>query len=154
VIGSFLRQLCGQLDNVPDALLTAYTHSTRRGQYIPPKLDMMENCLVEIAKSRAVYLLIDALDESPCGQELAHVLLGLCEQSSKINALLASRSDFVIRKSISDVCYIELGHHITEMDGDIQDYINGRLSSDSLKHLSANIRDLVSCSLHLKSLGM
>ncbi|KAI8724287.1 NACHT domain-containing protein [Fusarium sp. LHS14.1] len=154
IMGAILGQICTQMRHFPKELENSFQKSTDQGWGQPPTVEMISKVIKALSTKRRAYLFIDGIDEVEDPKSLAEILGSLSDSSSCVNVLVSSRNDVAIQRALSDVRRVSLEHHVSEIDQDIERYVAKRLTGDQdLAWLSADVQNLVSSSLLLKSKG-
>lgn len=134
MLRTLLLQLAGQLSEGATFLERLYG-SYKLGP--PPPSTLSEYLRLLIQRFRQVYILIDALDESPRYEEQGRVL-GALEmirrwKLASLHLLVTSRDEPDIRQSLKPAKEEEVLMKGTEIDQDINDFISGYLNTKLLK---------------------
>lgn len=131
MLRALLMQLSGQMgDGQKDLeqLHKSYNQGT------PPTPVLIEHLRHLIKKFHHVFILLDALDESPRYSQREQVLDLLEEMRGwslpGLHMLVTSRDEPDIRQSLIPVCDQETVMRNAEIDNDISDYISYRLKTD------------------------
>jgi hypothetical protein len=131
MLRALLLQLSGQLSDT-NADLDRLHDSYRIG--IPPAAVLITHLRHLIQKFNQVYILLDALDESPRYSQRDHVL-NATETVRKwllpgLHLLVTSRDEPDIRESLRPTGDQEVVMKNIEIDQDISDFISGQLTMD------------------------
>jgi hypothetical protein len=131
MLRALLLQLSGQLSDGRADL--ARLHSSY-GNGTPPAAVLIEHLRHLIRKFQQVYILLDALDESP-RYGARELVLDVIETMRKwtlsgLHLFVTSRDEPDIRESISPFVEQEVMMKNAEIDQDIVDFISGRLDTD------------------------
>ncbi len=131
MLRALLLQLSGQLsDNYMDL---AHLHNSY--QTSPPPAEILIECLHSlIRKFRQVYILLDALDESPRYEQRDHILNTIRTMRKWLlpgmHLLVTSRDDPDIGESLDAASDEEVILKNDKIDRDISDFISGQLKTD------------------------
>lgn len=134
LIANLLSQILERQHTLPEILLKLFE---KEGKTAPkPSLENMKDIFHDLAGTRDIYLIVDAVDECPLKgdsrdillQQLSH-LHGIC------NILLTSRPSVSISRYFGQYHTIE----ITANESDIDLYIAGHLSSRLQSHIKKNL---------------
>jgi hypothetical protein len=133
MLRALILQLAGQLSD-GDTFLARLYESYKPGP--PPLPTLIEYLRLLIQRFRRVYILIDALDESPQYEERDHVL-GALETIRQWNLvslhlLVTSRDEPDIRQSLKPAKDEDLLMKNVEIDQDISDFISGYMKTELL----------------------
>jgi hypothetical protein len=131
MLRALLLQLSGQLSDSHTDLARLH-HSYRTG--IPPSIVLIAHLRHLIQKFDQVYILLDALDESPRYSQRDQVLNGI-ETMRKwflpgLHLLVTSRDEPDIRESLGPAGDEEVIMKNAEINQDISDFISGQLKID------------------------
>lgn len=131
LLRTLLQQLSNQLPHTPAALsqlYDAFQHSE------PPIPDLQNAVERVVAEFEAVYVVIDALDESPRGEQRDAVLDTLSQirgwRLPGLHLFVTSRDEPDIRIELNQQINEEISLERSEVDQDIADYIREKLRSD------------------------
>lgn len=153
----FLRSIVTQLGQEEPALDRVFS-AQQMGSRSLGLHDLKNLCQACIDSYDQVYLLIDALDECPCGQERSKVLAHLqqlVEDSPKVRILITSREEVDIRDCFATLGVDKISLTGGDVDKDIRRYIKSEIGrSYRLKDLSPSLRQLIEDQLTQKSDGM
>ncbi|KAL9099954.1 MAG: hypothetical protein Q9187_009425, partial [Circinaria calcarea] len=132
---SLLAQLCSQVIEIPESLEDLYNRS---GGGVPepsvPQLVEVLKSYSTLTKFRHIFLIIDALDECPKGEqreELLEVIVGIASwPSTNLNILVTSRKDYDIAESLTPLLTIPaIAIQGPQVASDIDLYIETQLAS-------------------------
>jgi hypothetical protein len=135
MLRALLLQLAGQLSD-GDTFLARLYESYKLGPPPPPPT-LIEYLRLLIQRFHRVYILIDALDESPRYEERGRVLNALETirqwNLASLHLLVTSRDEPDIRQSLKPAKDEEVPMKSAEIDQDISDFISGYLNTELLK---------------------
>ena len=131
LLRTLLQQLSSQLPDGPATLMQLYDAS-KNGE---PPISDLENAVEQVvAKFQDVYVVIDALDESPRGEQRDAVLDTLSQMRGwrlpGLHLFVASRDEPDIRSELNPQIDEEIFLERSEVDQDIADYVRQKLRSD------------------------
>ncbi|KAI1172750.1 ankyrin repeat-containing protein [Nemania sp. FL0916] len=133
MIRALVLQLSCQLGGAPAALTQFYEESQRYG--VGPSNDALLKCLRALVRSfRDVYIIIDALDESPRQVHRKAVLSVIHNirtwSESRLHLLVTSRDELDIRKSLKVAQEENISMKNEGVDADIVSFISQHLSDN------------------------
>ncbi|RMZ92142.1 hypothetical protein DV736_g628, partial [Chaetothyriales sp. CBS 134916] len=133
---AMLRALLLQLSNQwPDSQTELAQFHKLYGTGTPPPTVLIAHLQRLIQKFDEVYILLDALDESPRPHKRHGVLRTITEMRkwllTGLHLLATSRDEHDIRKSLDPKKDTEVIMKNTEINQDISDFISGQLTTDS-----------------------
>lgn len=153
--GSLVAQLCYQSGIFPDELERAFhqSHNTPGSQR--PNLPLLRRTMEALALHFEILLLIDALDECQQRQDALEFFSDLQKTMPNARILVTSRDEVDIRTELHSFTQMRIEGHLSEVNQDVEAYINHRLSSDrKLQWLNASVRSDIASLLIEKSAGM
>ena len=132
MLRSLLCQLLQPLTTIPTSLETIFS-SCQNGRQQPSLQALLEVTQQTIQGFAQVYVVLDALDECKQRLELMDVLATVAGwQLQNLHLLMTSRKERDIESSLED--YVDAENAVClqsgAVDGDIQQYVQERLSSD------------------------
>ena len=131
MLRALLLQLAGQLTD-GHTLLEQLRKTYESGPPLPATLIQYLSQLIQ--KFRQVYILIDALDESPRYKQRDRVLSALETMRrwnfANLHLLVTSRDEPDIRRSLRPAENEDITLHNPGIDGDIRDFISGHLTTE------------------------
>ena len=131
MLRALLLQLSHQLRNGPTDL--AQIHD-RYKTGLPPSPVLLDYLRRMVGRFSNVYIMLDALDESPLNGRRTHVLDALEAMRNwgiqSLHLFVTSRNESDIRESLGLSPVQEVNVHNGEMDRDINDFISSRLDRD------------------------
>jgi ankyrin repeat domain-containing protein 50 len=155
MLRTMLLQLSNQLDDGHAALIALH-NTYKAGE---PPVQALENTLKQILlKFQDVYVVIDALDESPRGERRDPVLETLAEMHGwligGLHILITSRDEADIRDGLSPQTSDEVSMDNKDVDKDIEDYVVQRLRNDPKFIKFASYRTKIETTLIERAHGM
>ncbi len=134
-VSGFLRAMLLQLSNQSNdtQISLTYLHSSyKNGE--PPIPALLECVRQAIQKFQDVYLIVDALDESPRHVARERVLETLADFRNwslrGLHILVTSRDEFDIRETLEPSSAEDISMKNTGVNKDIEDFIQGHLERD------------------------
>ncbi|ROT37703.1 hypothetical protein SODALDRAFT_334831 [Sodiomyces alkalinus F11] len=155
ILGSLLSQICTKTREFPENVLDCHRMCTEGNRWNPCSVDVIAKAIHAISRSTTVFIFVDAMDEMSKPRLLAEELLTLSKMSGHINILATSRNDAAIQQVLESTPRVSLENHLSEVDADIQRYVEGRLShDDALKDISPHLQRKVLDTVKERSQGM
>ncbi|KAH9888269.1 ankyrin repeat-containing domain protein [Xylariomycetidae sp. FL2044] len=155
-IHSLLAQACVLEPRDSTAALRLYTRC-RNGQDQPAEHHVQEAFVECTERFKGVYIVVDALDESPRGEERENVLaiLRALARRDNVHLLVASRIEADIVESLQNLRALNIEVAGVGVDGDIKNYISSQFLQDSkLRRFSKDLKESVETELTNKAHGM
>jgi hypothetical protein len=156
VIGSLVAQICSQIGRCPEELKRAFDGSKAgSGPQKRPSFTVLRDVLLSLSRFTDIVLLIDAVDECAGRKDLLDFLVSIQHASQEISILVTSRDEVDIREALTSFTNVSIENHTSQIDEDIEYYIEHRLSIDPrLQSLQAPLKRGIKQSLKAKSGGM
>ena len=155
MLRALLFQLSHQLRNGPADLAQLRDRYTTG---IPPSSVMLDYLRRTVERFSNVYIMLDALDESPPNGRRKYVLDALEMMRSwgvkSLHLFVTSRNDSDIRESFDHSLVKEVNVHNGEMDRDINDFVSSRLDKDRRLLKLRPYREKIQQSLAARAKGM
>jgi ankyrin repeat domain-containing protein 50 len=158
-LSSLVAQLCTRLITLPPHLSQFYERSSQGKLH--PGLDELTVILCEIVKSlHHVFIVIDALDECPKGEERDCLLTVLSDIESKslqnLHTLVTSRREPDIEENLAAFLTSQpISLQGSEVDWDIRSHISSVLATDpKLKKWSEDVKQEIEITLTQGANGM
>ena len=125
---------------------------------VPPSSVLLDYLRRVIERFSSVYIMLDALDESPLNQRRKYVLDALDAMRNwgvqSLHLFVTSRDESDIRESLDQSPVQEVNVHNGEMDRDIHDFVSSRLDKDRRMQKLRPYRDKIQESLAARAKGM
>jgi ankyrin repeat domain-containing protein 50 len=158
-VSGFLRAVLLQLANQSNETQVSLAHlhdSYKSGQ---PPIPALLDCLRQaIPKFQDVYLVVDALDESPRHEARERVLEALAVLRNwslrGLHILATSRDEIDIRESLAPSTNEEISMKNTDVNQDIEDFIRGYLERDRAMQKWSKYHSRIKSVLTAKAGGM
>ncbi|KAF1982684.1 hypothetical protein K402DRAFT_457189 [Aulographum hederae CBS 113979] len=154
IVGSIIRQLAGQMDNLPPAIRKLYNECSGRS----PQLDKLLGVLEEIVaqSSMTAFVILDGLDESPNRDLLLRGMRRICENTgstSRLRVLLSSRSEQDIKQALASIPAFSIkaqhNHH------DMEIHVRAELGNlPRIRAMPASAQDALLSDLVARANGM
>ena len=155
MLRTLLLQLSHQLRDGPADL--AQLHDRYRTG-VPPSSVLLDYLRRMVERFSNVYIMLDALDESPLKGRRKYVLDALETMRSwgvqSLHLFVTSRNEPSIRESLDHSSVQEVNVHNGEMDNDINDFISSRLDKDRSLLKLRPYREKIQESLAARAKGM
>lgn len=155
MLRALIMQLSGQMKEGHNDLRRL---QIRYKQGVPPTPVLTEHLQSLIKKFDQVYILLDALDESPRYRQREKVLDLLLEMKDwalpGLHMLVTSRDEVDIRQALTPVCNQETGMKNAEIDKDIGNSISYRLMTDVRLQKWTAHRDRIQEALSSRACGV
>jgi ankyrin repeat domain-containing protein 50 len=153
---SILAQLAATNQPVYDSVLGLYSRCKSGRE--EPSLQDMQAMLLEAARAfEDLYIVIDAVDESPREIERGPLLavIRTLAQEKTIHLLAASREELDIANSFRELGVDEIAIAGEGVASDIMDYVSGQFAEDSkLKRFPLDLKERAQEALAEKANGM
>ena len=155
MLRALLLQLSHQLRDGPADL--AQLHDRYRTG-IPPSSVLLDYLRRSVERFSNVYIMLDALDESPLNGRRMYVLDALETMRNwdvqSLHVFVTSRNESDIRDSLDHPDVQEVNIHNDEMDRDINDFVSSRLDKDRRLLKLRPYRQKIQESLAARAKGM
>ena len=155
MLRALLFQLSHQLRNGPADLAQLRDRYTTG---MPPSPVMLDYLRRMVERFSNVYIMLDALDESPLNGRRKYVLDALEAMRDwgvrSLHLFVTSRDESDIRESLDHSLVQEVSVHNGEMDRDINDFVSSRLDKDRRLLKLRPYRDKIQESLAARAKGM
>lgn len=157
MLSSLLCQLCSAVHNIPEDLLKLY-EKCQNGRQKPCIPDFKAILSSLTAEFDSTYIVLDALDECPRGEERTELLNQLEALSgwNTINLLVTSRSEQDIKGvllPLEGMCAVPI--QSDDVDPDIKHYVRKQLAEDlKLRKWPDSVKTTIEETLAAKSQGM
>ena len=155
MLRALLLQLSHQLRDGP-ADLAQLHHRYKTG--MPPSSVLLDYLRRMVEKFSNLYIVLDALDESPANGRRKYVLDALEAMQNwgvrSLHLLVTSRNESDIRDSLDLTSVQEVDVHNGEMDRDINDFVSNRLDKDRRLLKLRPYREKIQESLAARAKGM
>ena len=155
MLRALLLQLSHQLRNGPADLAQLHDRYTAG---IPPSSVLLDYLRRIVERFSNVYIMLDALDESPLNGRRKYVLDALEVMRiwgvKSLHLFVTSRNESDIRESLDHSLVQEVNVHNGEMDRDINNFVSSRLDKDRRLLKLRPYRDKIQESLAARAKGM
>jgi hypothetical protein len=157
MLSSLLCQLCSAIHIIPEDLLKLYQkcQSGREKPCVPDLMAILSSLTTEFDLT---YIVLDALDECPRGEERTELLnqLEVLSGWNSINLLFTSRSEQDIKGALlplEGMCAVPI--QSGDVDPDIKRYVRNQLADDlKLRKWPDSVKATIEETLTAKSQGM